>query len=114
MTEHNHKHEPEDKEEQLSEDGGDVASVASESTAIPEVKNQKIVLFLIGESRPFSCCPECGGPHNLPTCKPWGKNSHKDRKKSAFKYGACYRCLKGVHTGFDCDTDEVGAICGST
>jgi hypothetical protein len=114
MTEHKQSHEPVDQEEELSEDGGDVASVASEPTAIPEVKNHKIVSFLIGGSRPFSCCPDCGGPHNLPTCKPWGKNSHKDRKKSAFKYGACYRCLKGVHTSFDCDTEEVCAICGST
>jgi hypothetical protein len=112
FTEQTSKPVEEDQGEQ-SEAGGEV-SESSELPAEPKRERHQTCSFLIGGSRPFSCCPDCGGQHHLPGCQKWTKNDLKDKKKSAFRMGACYRCLKGVHTGLECETEEVCAICGST
>jgi hypothetical protein len=85
----------------------------AEATDMPKPQRRQVACFLVGGPRTYTACPECGGQHMVIKCKRWIKYTTKEKKRSAFKFGACYRCLKGVHTFGDCETEETCDVCGS-
>ncbi|KAK2558963.1 hypothetical protein P5673_018591 [Acropora cervicornis] len=51
---------------------------------------------------PTPKCVVCHGPHQVTSCKNWGKNSIANRCEISKKNELCYRCLRSGHQGKNC------------